>query len=337
MDIYSPSVLARVVGQLPPPEPFFLNRFFKEIQLEEAQEIHFDIEHSRPRLAPFVSPIVAGQVVRSRGYTTQVFTPAYVKDKRLFDSTRAFKRAIGERIGGELGAEARVRVNLARALEDQVTMLSRREEAMAGAALRTGNVVVEGDSYPRVEVDFGRDPTLTGRLLGNDRWGEANATPLADVEQWSLDISKLGGGIVSDVVMGMSAWRAFAESPEVQDLIGRFRGDDQLNPSVAGEGCRYMGSIGDFSCWLYLGGYELPETGELTPFVHPSEVVLVSDQLQGVRAYAAIHDEEAGFGAMPYFPKSWADDDPSVRYLLMQSAPLPVPYRVNGSACWTVL
>ena len=39
---------------------------------------------------------------------------------------------------------------------------------------------------------------------------------------------------------------------------------------------------------------------------------------------------------MPFFSKSWTEPDPAVRYLLMQSAPLPVPYRINASLGATV-
>jgi len=65
-------------------------------------------------------------------------------------------------------------------------------------------------------------------------------------------------------------------------------------------------------------------------------VLVISPELDGVRCFGAIKDEEAGFQALPYFPKSWLEKDPAVRYLLMQSAPLPVPYRVNASFCATV-
>jgi hypothetical protein len=52
--------------------------------------------------------------------------------------------------------------------------------------------------------------------------------------------------------------------------------------------------------------------------------------MEGVRAYGAIRDEEAGLQALPYFVKSWIEPDPSVRFIMMQSAPLLVPYRVNA-------
>jgi hypothetical protein len=40
---------------------------------------------------------------------------------------------------------------------------------------------------------------------------------------------------------------------------------------------------------------------------------------------------------MEYFTKSWTIPDPSTRILLMQSAPLMVPYRINASFSAKVL
>ena len=53
-------------------------------------------------------------------------------------------------------------------------------------------------------------------------------------------------------------------------------------------------------------------------------------QIEGVRHYGAIKDEKAGFQALDYFQKSWTVEDPAARILLLQSAPLVVPYRVNA-------
>ena len=134
MDIFTTGVLARVVAELPAPQPFILNSFFTALQTETSEEIHFDIASGKRRLAPFVSPIVAGQVVASQGFTTQTFKPAYVKDKRVFDSSRPFKRAIGERIGGELNPAQRLQALLMTDLQDQLNMLTNRQEVMADIA-----------------------------------------------------------------------------------------------------------------------------------------------------------------------------------------------------------
>lgn len=336
MDIFTTGVLRRVVAELPPPQPFILNSFFAQEQRETGEEIHFDVDTGRRRIAPFVSPIVAGQVVASRGFRTDTFKPAYIKDKRVFDGNRPLKRAMGERIGGELSPAARMQAIMASELQDQIDMLTRRMEVMAVEALRTGKVTVTGELYPTVEVNFGRDAALTKALTLTARWGESGVSPLDDVQAWSLLVTEKSGATANTVIMDLKAWQLFSADAKVQKLLDRFRGADQLNPTVTGEGGRYMGNVGDFDIWVYTGWYENPTNGQLTPYLPDYTVIVTGPNLEGVRAFGAIRDEEAGFQALPYFAKSWVEKDPAVRYLLMQSAPLMVPYRVNAALCATV-
>lgn len=336
MDIFTTGVLRRVVAELPPPQPFILNSFFAQEQRETGEEIHFDVDTGRRRIAPFVSPIVAGQVVASRGFRTDTFKPAYIKDKRVFDGNRPLKRAMGERIGGELSPAARMQAIMASELQDQIDMLTRRMEVMAVEALRTGKVTVTGEMYPTVEVNFGRDAALTMALTLAARWGESGVSPLDDVQAWSLLVTEKSGATANTVIMDLKAWQLFSADPKVQKLLDRFRGADQLNPTVTGEGGRYMGNVGDFDIWVYTGWYENPTNSQLTPYLPDYTVIVTGPNLEGVRAFGAIRDEEAGFQALPYFAKSWVEKDPAVRYLLMQSAPLMVPYRVNAALCATV-
>lgn len=336
MDIFSTGVLARVVAALPQPAPFILNSFFRNLQTEASEEIHFDVESTRRRLAPFVSPIVAGQVVKSKGYSTQTFKPAYIKDKRVFDASRPFRRVMGERIGGDMSPAQRLQVAVANDLSDQLEMLTRRQEVMAVEALRTGKVVISGDMYPKVQVDFGRDAALTIPLSDGARWGESGVDPLDDVQTWSMRVTEKSGSTANTLVMDVKAWQLFSASAKVQKLLDRFRGQDKLNATVIGEGGRYMGNIGDFDIWVYAGWYEHPVTGAMTPYLPDYTVIITGPDLEGTRAYGAIRDEEAGFQALPFYTKSWVEKDPAVRFLLMQSAPLTVPYRVNASLCATV-
>ena len=336
MDIFSTGTLARVVEQLPQPAPFILNSFFREIQTDESEKINFDVADGRRRISPFVSPVVAGKVMHSRGYMAKSFSPAYVKDKRVFNPNRAFKRVIGEQIGGSLSNAQRMAAALASDLVDQVEMLTRRQELMAVEALRTGKVIVEGDDYPRTEVDFQRAASLTKTLTSTARWGESGVNPLGNMRDWSLEVAKESGSTANVAVMDVKAYQLFAADAAVQKELDRFRGNAVLNPTVTGEGGRYMGRVGDFDIWVYVGWYEDPVTKALTAYMPDNTVILTGPDLEGVRCYGAIQDEAAGLQAMPYFAKSWVENDPSARILLMQSAPLMVPYRVNASMAATV-
>lgn len=336
MDLFSTNVLAAAVGSLITPQTFLLDNFFPTIQTEQSEEIHFDIDTGKRRVAPFVSPVVAGQVVASRGFHTATFKPAYIKDKRVFDVNRPFKRAMGEQIGGALSPDNRLRAMLATELEDQIGMVTRRMELMAAQAMRTGKVIVTGDQYPTVEVDFQRDAALTVVLTTTTRWGESGVKPLDNLQTWSLLVTQKSGARPRTVVMDVEAWKLFAADADVQKQLDRFRGNATLEPVKTGAGGSYMGSVGDFDIYVYADWYVDPADGQEKPILPAYTVLLTSQEVQGTRAFGAIRDEAAGFQAVPYFAKSWVSEDPAVRYLLMQSAPLTVPYRVNASMGVTV-
>lgn len=154
MDIFSTHVLAKVVENLPTPSSFLLDTFFPNIQTSEKEEIFFDVTDSKPRITPFVSPLLPGKVVNGNGYQTKSFKPAYVKDKRRFDANIPFKRMAGETIGGNLSNAQRYERALATTLQDQLDNLTRREEVMAAEILRTGKTIVSGDGYPATNGRF---------------------------------------------------------------------------------------------------------------------------------------------------------------------------------------
>ncbi|WP_412057324.1 major capsid protein [Bartonella sp. DGB2] len=342
VNIFSTFVLNRTVEYLERPASFLLDTFFGSIQTEEAEEIHFDIDQSKPRLAPFVSPFVAGRVVANEGFTTQSFKPAYVKDKRRFDANTPLKRSIGEKIGGALPANRRLEAAVARALRNQVENLTRREEVMAAEALTKGTVTVSGEDYPTKIVDFKRDPALTLALTGAVKWSNIDAPALDHLEDWAGLIQEKSGAVARHVIMDPKAWRHFRKNKQVIGQLEIRRGTAatiSTDPIIRGQGqekARYVGSIGDFDFYVYNDVY-INDNGQLRHLLPDATVVLVSrEQLEGTRCYGMIMDEKASFKAVRYFSKSWLEEDPAVRWLLLQSAPLIVPYRPNASLCATV-
>lgn len=342
MNIYSTSTLNRVVESLRAPSSFLLDVFFPEVQTHETEEIHFDVDDDKPRLAPFVHPLVEGQVVDSKGFQTNVFKPAYTKDKRVHRPDRALKRAIGERIGGSMPPDQRRAANLRRDMEDQLAMLTRRQTVMASEALRTGKITVSGEKYPEKVVDFGRAGTLTKTLTASARWGESGVSPVKDLEDWIELIQETSGATPGVIIMENKAWKLFKEDSKFEGSIDVRRGGTssaELGIVVPDRNmrARWVANSGDTQIWVYNEQYIDPADGQ-TKSVLPDYTVIVGDQvaLEGARAYGAILDEEAGLQARPYFSKSWVNPDPAVRYLMMQSAPLVVPYRPNAVLCATV-
>lgn len=347
MDIFETAVLARVVESLNRPQSFLLDAFFPQVQTEVSEEIHFDVDSSRPTLAPFVSPLKAGRVAVEDGFVTKSFRPAYVKDKRRFNPNDPMKRQIGEAIGGTLSPAQRREFALKQSLARMLDRLTRRKEWMASSVLRTGAVTVVGDDYPSRVVDFGRHEDLTETLTGGDRWGETGVSPYDDVQAWIGEVQTHGGGAVTKVVMDPKAWALFWADATVQKLLDLRRpaGTDGLYNGLVARGQTdagsapkfemYHGNIGSVEFWSYSQPYT-DDAGSTANFMPDHTVILSGPALEGVRAYAAILDEAAGYQALEYFVKSWLENDPAVRWLLLQCAPLMVPYRPNASSCRTV-
>ena len=339
MDIYSTTALNRLVDSLDRLVTPFLSTFFPSIETSDTEDIKFDVRNAKRRLAPFVSPLKEGKVVESLGYSTKSFSPAYVKDKRIHDPNKAFKRAAGESIGGSLAPINRHQANIARDTADQVEMLIRRKEVMACEVLRTGKCVIVGEDYPAVEIDFGRDATLTEALLLTARWGESGVKPLENLEDWTARVLNKSGATVRDVIMDLKAWRLFRADADVQKFLNTrplSTSDDALQLlRFAVQGLSYQGAIGSLRFWVH-SDYYVNDAGAEVAFLPDYTVLLVSPALEGVQHQGAIKDEAAGLQAREFFTKSWVVEDPSRRILLMQSAPLVVPYRPNASFCATV-
>lgn len=336
-DLFSTNTMLGVVNSLLGNPQFMLDRYFPRIQTSDSEEIHFDIIDKTRRIAPFVSPVVAGKVMTQQGITTKTFKPAYIKPKFVFNPRRSLKRTAGEPIGGNLSPMQRTMALMAQDMQDQMDMINRRMEVMAVEGIRTGQVTITGDQYPTVVVDFKRDLALTVALVGAARWGQAGVKPLDSLEDWSQLILQKSGAMARDVVMDVATWKVFRNDPDVKVRLDRFRGNSTLvTDAQIEEGGVFMGNVDGYNIYVYSGWY-VDDAGVEQPLLPSGTVLLTSPALEGIRAFGAIEDFDAGLQALPYFPKSWTDNDPSVRYIMTQSAPLVVPTRINATFCATVL
>ena len=332
-DLFSTDVLNRVVASLLGDSQFLLDRYFGMTQTEVSEEIHFDVMDGKRRISPFVSPLVEGQIVSTLGFKTTTLKPAYIKDKRVFDMNRPLKRSPGEPIGGSLAPADRQRALVARDMQDQLSMLNRRMEVMAGEVLTTGKSTISGDKYPTVVLDFGRAAgnTVTASTL----WSVTTSLPLDDLQDWSQIMLQSTGVQATDVIMTTDVWKVFRANPSIKDRLTLQRTANVMptldQSAQIQEGGVYMGTVDQFNIFAYAGWYVDPADGVEKPIIPLTTVILTAPQLEGVRAYGAIRDEAAGLQAVPYFVKSWTEEDPSVRFLMLQSAPLVFPTRPNAS------
>lgn len=347
-NIFDTSVLIQVVPNLMTSQNFLLDKFFPNIVESDTEEVAIDVDVGLRRLAPFVSPLVEGKLVESRKFQTNSFKPAYIKDKRAPDLRKPVRRQIGERIGGQYTAAEREMLNLQFELADQIDMINRRLEWMAASALQTGTVTVAGDGYETQVVDFGRSADLTITLSGADKWpakiaiGETNTKPTDDIEEWAQRMLKESGAVATDLVFTTKSWKAFRLDSTVKDSAITFSVlnpfNNQVNPGTqVQKGAVYKGHWGNYDLWVYNDWFIDPLDGKEKPMITDGSVIMSGEDLMGTRAFGAILDPKFNYGPMAYAPKSWLVEDPAQRFIMMQSAPLVIPSRVNASLCAVVV
>ncbi|MCP4541395.1 MAG: major capsid protein [Chloroflexi bacterium] len=333
-------VIEGIVASNAEPVQFLARTFFSTVSRSDSEEIFFDVVDGKPRITPFVSPLVEGKVVAGRGFSTKSFKPAYLKEKRVIRPQQGLKRRPGEPIMGSMSPESRIQAAVSENLADMLKMLNRRFEVMATEVLLTGKQVVAGEGYATQEVDFQRNAGHTIALTGASRWGQSGVSPLANLREWAITVRTSSGLAPRTVVMEDTAFEAFLKDPEVKALFDVRRGTSislSLDPVVADEKAVFRGNIGSFDIWTYNDVYVDDDGADQTLLPAGTVLLVAREGLEGVRHHGAILDEAAGIRPVEYFIKSWSQEDPPVRYMLLQSSALVVPYRANASFCATVL
>lgn len=346
MNIFGTNELNRLVMSLKRSPAFVLNTFFNQVETSDSETVYFDVEKDgkKRRLAPFVHPLVEGKVVESRGYATKSFRPAYIKDKRVFDSQRPFKRVAGETIGSGQNLSPSQRLELLVRMDtvDQIEMLTRRMEVMCVEALLTGketvNMLMPDGQENEVVLDFERANSQTIVLTGGDRWGQSGVEPIETLEDAALNTLQTSGSSIRSLIFDPVAWKSFRKNSALLEkkLDMRRVVSGQINIGGLPEHVSYKGNDGTFDYWVYADWYLESASDVNETKMIPSGTVIGVGDIDGVRHFGAIKDEEAGFQSLEYFSKSWVNKDPSVRFLLMQSAPIMVPYRINASFAMTI-
>ncbi|MDI2091617.1 major capsid protein [Commensalibacter oyaizuii] len=336
--IFSTVQLIDVVPNLKAAQSFLLDGFFKREILSTTQDVAIDIDVGKRRMAPFCSPLQQGKLVETRPIETKTFRPPYIKDKRIPDLTKPVMRAIGEQIGGNHTPTEKYLANIAFEMKDQLDMLQRRQEWMAAQCLVNGYLVIKGNGFQETFMNFGRSPELNIVFSGTDMWDDPNSTanPTEEIRNLIIKVLKTSGAQVTDLLFTHSAYDAFIQHLKMQQIFlnSGIRGNNDayvaLGPQAA-PGAMMMGYWGTHRIWLYNDWYVDDDNVE-RPMIPDGLVIGISeDELRGIRAYGVIMDGAFGYPSVAYVPKMWVPDDPPQVHIMLQSAPLVFPARIDAS------
>jgi hypothetical protein len=349
IDIFDTRTMLDVVDQMKRPSTFLRDTFFQRSTQFDTASVDVDIVKGKRRLAPLVNPLAEGRVVERTGFTTNTLKPGYVKPKFVTTAGDLLKRSPGEVLyAGGRTPEMRAQEQLAKDLGELYDMVTRREEWMAAQALTTGEVVmtIKGETADQtVTVDFQMDSNHKVTLTGTDLWSDAGSDPLGDLATWARKCRQDSGLSPTDVLMGSDAAEAFIKNTAVDKELNNRRIDTgMIVPENLPNGVAYLGRIDrpgvSVDLWTYDEWFVDEETGLEGAAIPANKVIMGSRRAQNSKLWGAIQDMDAfesGLVAANRFPKSWTTKDPSVRWLMMQSAPLMALNQPDAFVIATVL
>lgn len=335
---YTTQQLLGLVPSLQSPALFLRNTFFPTVVTFDTEEVYWDKLHDDLRIAPIVTPLSEAPIVEDGQDGVEYIKPAYSKFKFPIKPQDLMRRSAGEPLTGSLTPVQRKQAKVVQLMNKARIMFRRREELMASEVLRTGQLTVTGKGYGTRVINYNRASALTEALASTAKWDSAG-DPVADYERMSLTAAQQpGGGPLVNFVHDPKSWslskKRIIATGQDKMLDTHYRANDSgITLGPLADKVTYAGRLGQFNMWVYQDWY-VDAAGAQRMYM-PDNTVIGVGAMEGVRAYGAIQDHASLQPVAEYF-KTYQKEDPSIEYLLAQSAPILAPARVNATCCLTV-
>ncbi|HEJ5828901.1 TPA: major capsid protein [Pseudomonas aeruginosa] len=328
MDLFDTRTMLDAVEQMKPARRFLLDTFFNGANPRTfaTKTVDIDVVKGQRKMAPFVHPRLPGSVSSRDGMRMDTYKPPYIQPKIETEAEQILKRAAGDNPYANKPPARRAAELLGKDLADLDEQITRREEWMCAQALTTGKIRVVGEGVDDT-IDFLMAPEHK-ITLSTDKWDVAGSDPIGNLRRWKRSlITKDSGRTANVAVLSGEAVDAFQANDMVMKMLNTRRVDlGLIKPELLPDGVTYLGYLNDPGVDLY--GYDewyLDEAGTEQPLIPAGGLVLGSTNTRNAMLYAAIQDLEAiesGLVEARRFPKSWVTQEPSVRWLKLQAAPL---------------
>lgn len=331
------SFLTPLVNEMKSPNQFLKRLLFGNTRTLPTETIEISVLNKARETAPFVRK--NGEAVLVPGYTSvnqQVEAPNIRIKMPFTPSELLFNRRPGTVIFSP-GADAQVTAlqqHIARDMQVMADLITNSEELLCSMALQ-GVISYQSAPNEAFQVTYprpaGNNVTLT------TFWDDANPELPEVEEDFTLAkriVNDEVGLNVRHAIMGLEAAEQFRKLMRVVTTRNDKRrlndGNITFAEQFSEDGVIYMGRFCGVDCWEY--GRTVSVDGVDTSLIRSKYVEFVTDSpaAEHVMYYGAIPDFRALDGRLfqgERFSKSWDMEDPSQRYALVHSRPLPVTRR----------
>jgi len=339
VSIFDTMTMRAAIERKPPLRTALMDTYFSDFNTHDTEKVLVDIKKGNRKLAPFVHPLIGGQIIFDSGYKTEEYKPPLIAPENVTTADQLLKRQHGEVIGSSTSPVQRAAKKLGSDLQRQTEQIIRRIEWMCSKAIFDGVIPVVGKGINEV-IDF--EFTNKETLLGSDRFSDPSCDPIAWIDEKVKVVQKTGFVNPTDVLMADDVMSAFLNNPKVKDQFDNRRiKSGEIDPKQLPNGMTYMGTLSKsgldlftYNEW-YQDDWTDPENPVEKPLVPDGHVAIMSRRSTNSIEYGAItrinsKTEEWETHEGKIIPDSWVKKDPDGRMLKCESRPLPIPHEVNS-------
>jgi hypothetical protein len=336
--------------------PMFLSGFFRSPpgNFHTSEEIEFDIQRDAEDVAVVITDLSLGpRHNESSVFTSKSFKPPIYDEASTISSFDMIKRQAGQNPfqSPDFAANAtKAAFTIYRKLENKIR---RAVELMASQVLQTGQLtLIDGSGTALYTLNF--QPKATHIKTVTTTWATDGSTgaPLTDLGNLATVVRRDGKQEPKRLIFGDSAFQRFLANANVKAALDVLRLQTAtIAPETRGQGATYQGRVWvghyAFEIWTYDGFYKHPQTGVLTPYVAPDNVIMLGDGRLDLTfgAIPMIVAPEAR--ALPFLPprissasggldlttNAWVDPNGKHVHVSAGTRPLTIPTAIDTFAC----
>lgn len=346
---FNASEMRKIIDQARPRPSFFLEKFFTETVLADNSLITLESLPNRGRkLAPRVHPYAPGRPIGNSGTDVRAFRPTYLKHSTVVDPFGPVEVSNADvfSVNYESSPERRVAKERSRIVKQHAENIYDTWEWMAAMATIKGWVNTFYPGKPDEVVSFGRDPSLTVTKTDGTYWGQSGVSIMEDLEKFRRLMHNAKGGKAGSILLAgpevAALLRREARTGEFKELMDtRYPSDGTslLRGLEEPDDISFLGRIGGkIEVYEYAVKFDDIELGvdgqevevERQP-LGDNEIALIARNIEGIKAFGRIQDDDAGNKAIPLFSKNYRSivNDRSVETVVGQSSPIMIPGATN--------
>ena len=323
--VYKTVTMMRALEQMKAPNIFLARTFFNydNPTFSDDREVHIDIYKEKRRMANFQSHKIDGQIVDKTNFETHSYKPGYIKPKISLDADDVDHRPMeGVIYNSRVNPAAKQATIVGKQLKVLRDICTRKIEWMAARALQDGEITVSGEGIPTSIIDFNMLNTHKVELTSTNVWSDSDdCSPIDDLSDWKRLTLKDSGRQAKKCVMSFDSFTNFLASNQVRDYMDKLKINlGEIAPRDEMDGVTFIGRILGLDIYVYDEWY-IDEDGNEQPMLDTERVILGSSDVYTSTHFAQIRNLK-NRASTDFFPSTWEVDDPSVRYLMLESSPL---------------